>query len=211
VRSNTLRQKILICRLHYSLKTYNKGFDSNYLPLHFVINIMDSSAPILNKVAQKAIVTLDLADFFPKEEEIVMIDLKDYLFKGLILREADFREQMKNTDWSVYQDKYVVIHSSVDAIIPMWAYMVLAAELSPYAEDIASATPANAAETFLNRAIEKINADDYAGQRIVIKGCGDRQIDSAAFVHITNKLAGTARAINYGEACSMVPVYKKSV
>lgn len=176
--------------------------------MQFVNNSMEVS-PIINKVAQKALVTLDLADLFPKEDSIVTIDLKDYLFKGLILREADFREQVKNTDWSAYQDKYVVIHSSVDAIVPMWAYMVLSAELSPYAKDIASTAPEHAADIFLYRAIEKINPADYAGQRIVIKGCGDRQIDSAAFVAIANKLATSARAINYGEACSMVPVYKK--
>jgi Protein of unknown function (DUF2480) len=166
-------------------------------------------SPIINKVAQKSLITIDLADFFPKEEEILTIDLKDYLFKGLILREADFREQVKNADWRAYQDKYVVIHSSVDAIVPMWAYMVLTAELSPYAKDIANISPAHATDIFMYRAIEKINPADYEGQRIVIKGCGDRQIDSAAFVHITHKLAAAARAINYGEACSMVPVYKK--
>lgn len=172
---------------------------------------MESPAPIINKVAQKAIVTLDLADLFPKEESIVAIDLKDYLFKGLILREADFREQVKNTDWSVYQNKYVIIHCSADAIVPMWAYMVLTAELTPFAKDIAGAAPAQAADVFMHRAIDRLNAADYAGQRVVIKGCGDRQIDSAAFVSITHKLACTARAIMYGEPCSMVPVYKKTV
>ena len=172
---------------------------------------MEVPSPIINKVAQKAIITLDLADFFPKEDSIVAIDLRDYLFKGLILREADFRAQVSSTDWSAYQDKYVVIHSSVDAIVPMWAYMVLAAELTPYAKDIANASPAHAIDIFMYRAIEKINVEDYAGQRVVIKGCGDRQIDSAAFVYITAKLAATARAIMYGEPCSMVPVYKKQV
>ena len=172
---------------------------------------MQAPDPIINKVAQKALITLDLADFFPKEDSIVAIDLKDYLFKGLILREADFREQVKNTDWSIYQDKYVVVYSSVDAIVPMWAYMVLAAELTPYAKDIANASPAHATDIFMYRAIEKVNPEDYSGQRVVIKGCGDRQIDSAAFVYITNKLAPTARAIMYGEPCSMVPVYKKQI
>ena len=167
--------------------------------------------PIINKVAQKAIVTIDLADFFPKEESIVAIDMKDYLFKGLILREADFRDQVKNTEWPVYQDKYVSLHSSVDAIIPMWAYMVISAELAPYAKDIANTSPDRAAETFLNRAIDRIDPTDYDGQRIVIKGCGDRQIDATAFVSITQRLATSARALMYGEPCSMVPVYKRVV
>ena len=167
--------------------------------------------PIINKVAQKAIITLDLADFFPTEESIAVIDMKDYLFKGLILREADFREQVKNTDWSVYQDKNVVLHSSVDAIIPMWAYMIVSAELAPYAKDIANSSPDHAVEIFMYRAIDQIRASDYEGQRVVIKGCGDRQIDTAAFVSIAQKLATTARALMYGEPCSMVPVYKRVV
>jgi hypothetical protein len=172
---------------------------------------MQATGPIINKVAQKALVTIDLADLFAKEEDILVIDLKDYLYKGLILREADFREQVKNTDWMAYQDKYVVIHSSVDAIIPMWAYMVLSAELSPFAKDIANATPEHAQDIFLYHAIDRLHAEDYAGQRIVIKGCGDRHIDPAAFVYITHRLAATARAITYGEPCSMVPVYKRVV
>ena len=172
---------------------------------------MQAHDPIINKVAQKAIVTLDLADLFPAGDSIVGIDLRDYLFKGLILREADFREQVKSTDWSAYQDKYVTIYCSADAIVPMWAYMVLSAELTPYVKDIASAAPDHAVDIFMHRAIAGINVADYAGQRVVIKGCGDRQIDSAAFVYITHKLATTARAIMYGEPCSMVPVYKKLI
>lgn len=170
---------------------------------------MQTPDPIINKVAQKNIITLDLADLFPKEADIATIDLKDYLFKGLILREADFRDQVKATDWQAYRDKYVVLHLSVNAVIPMWAYMVISAELSPYARDIASTDPGHAMATFLYRSIERINPADYSGQRVVVKGCGDRPIDAAAFVAITQKLATTARAIMYGEPCSMVPVYKR--
>ncbi len=172
---------------------------------------MQTPDPIINKVAQKNIITIDLADLYPKESDLAVIDMKDYLFKGLILREADFREQVKNTDWSIYRDKYVVLYSSVNAIIPMWAYMVLSAELAPYAKDVANAAPAHATDVFMYRAIEKIDPAVYDGQRVVIKGCGDKQIDPAAFVYITQKLAGTARALMYGEPCSMVPVYKRVV
>ncbi len=172
---------------------------------------MSTPDPIINKVAQKNIITIDLADFFPKESDVAVIDMKDYLFKGLILREADFRDQVKNTDWSLYHGKYVAIYSSVNAIIPMWAYMVISAELQSYAKDIANAAPDHAPDIFLYRAIEKLDAAQYEGQRVVIKGCGDKTIDTAAFVHITQKLAGTARALMYGEPCSMVPVYKRVV
>ena len=167
--------------------------------------------PIVNKVAQKAIVSIDLADMLPKEDAIVVIDLKDYLFKGLILREADFRAQVKLTDWTVYAGKYVVINSSVDAIIPMWAYMVLTAEISPYAIDIVNGDPAEATHLFLLRAIEYMDIAAYSGQRVVVKGCGDIAIDPSAFVACTHRLAPVARAVMYGEPCSMVPVYKRLV
>ncbi|MBS1618409.1 MAG: DUF2480 family protein, partial [Bacteroidetes bacterium] len=102
---------------------------------------MQTPDPIINKVAQKNIITIDLADLLPAESDMVVIDMKDFLFKGLILREADFREQVKSTDWSTYRDKYVVLYSSVNAIVPMWAYMVISAELAPYIKDIANADP----------------------------------------------------------------------
>lgn len=172
---------------------------------------MDTTKPLVNKVAQKAIITLDLEQYFPKQEDIAVIDLKDYLFKGLILKEADFRDAVKNTDWKQYQDKYVAVHCSTNAIIPMWAYMVLSAELTPFAKDIANTNAEHAAEVFLYRNLAALDMAQFAGQRVVVKGCGDRQIPEAAFVQIAQQLAKTARVIMYGEPCSTVPVYKKSI
>ncbi|MES2621664.1 MAG: DUF2480 family protein [Bacteroidota bacterium] len=172
---------------------------------------METTKPIVNKVAQKAIVTVDLENYFPKEEEIVSIDLKDFLFKGLILREADFREAVKNTTWSNYKDRYVIIHCSADAIIPMWAYMVLSAELSAFAKDIAFSSPEHAAEIFLYRNLAKLNMDEFRSQRVIVKGCGDRKVPEAAFVQIAEQLSKVARVVMFGEACSNVPVFKKSI
>lgn len=170
---------------------------------------MQTPEPIINKAAQRAIVTIDLADYTVDLNNIATIDVKQYLFKELILKEADFREAVKNTDWSVYKGRYVSITCSSQAIVPMWAYMVLAAELSGIAKDVAFAPPEHAADVFLYRNIASIKASDYEGKRVVIKGCGDKPIPEAAYVQITRQLAGSARAINYGEACSMVPVFKK--
>jgi len=172
---------------------------------------MTDTKPLVNRVAQKALITLDLEMYFPKDEEIVFIDLKDFLFKGLILREADFRETVKNTDWSQYKGKYVAIHCTTDAIIPMWAYMVLSAELAPYAVDIAHAGPTQAAGIFLLHNLSKLDMETFKGQRVVVKGCGDRVVPEAAFVQITRQLSNIARAVMYGEPCSTVPVFKKSV
>ena len=172
---------------------------------------MDTTKPIVNRVAQSPLITLDLETFFPKQEEISVIDLKDFLFKGLLLREADFREAVKKMDWSQFKDKYVVIHCSTDAIIPMWAYMVLSSELSNYAIDIASSKPEHADEIFLYRNIARLDMATFKNQRIVIKGCGDRKIPEAAFVQITQQLSKVARSLMYGEPCSTVPVFKKSI
>jgi hypothetical protein len=171
----------------------------------------DTTKPLVNRVAQSALITLDLEQYFPKDEEIVFIDLKDFLFKGLILREADFRETVKKTDWSQYKNKYVALYSSTDAIIPMWAYMVLSAEVTPHAIDIICSKPDQAAGMFLLHALAKLDMEQFKGQRIVIKGCGDRQVPDAAFVQITQQLTHVARSVMYGEPCSTVPVFKKSI
>ena len=172
---------------------------------------MDSVKPIVNKVAQKAIVSLDLEDYFPRQEEIVSVDLKQFLFKGLILREADFREAVKNSDWSIYQNKLVVIYCSTNAIIPMWAYMVVSAELSAFAKYIACSSPEHVTEIFLYRNLARLNMEEFKNQRVIVKGCGDRKVPEAAFVQIAEQLSKTARVIMFGEACSHVPVFKKSM
>ncbi len=171
---------------------------------------MDTTKPLINRVSQSALITLDLETFFPKTEEIAGIDLKDFLFKGLILREAEFREAVKNMDWSIYSNKYVTIYCSTNAIIPMWAYMLLSANLSHVATDIACSPLDHAAEIFLYRNLDRLDMAPYKNERIVIKGCGDRAIPEAAFVQITQQLSKVARSVMYGEPCSTVPVFKKS-
>jgi hypothetical protein len=171
----------------------------------------DTTKPLVNRVAQSALITLDLEEYFPKPEDLAFIDLKEYLFKGLILREADFREVVKNTKWGQYKDKYVAIYCSTNAIIPMWAYMVLTSELAPYALDITCSNAELAAEKFLLHNLAKLDKEQFKGQRVVVKGCGDRKVPEAAFVQITQQLTNIARSIMYGEPCSTVPVFKKSV
>jgi hypothetical protein len=172
---------------------------------------MTTEKVLINKVAQKAIVTLDLENYFPKEEEMMLIDMKEFLFKGLILREADFREQVKNTVWNNFQNKYAGIYCSTDAIIPFWAYMIIAAELTPFAKCIVSGALDKLPELFLQHNLGLINLENFENQRVIIKGCGDKKIDSSSYVFIAQKLALKARSIMYGEPCSTVPVYKKEV
>ncbi len=165
-------------------------------------------AEFVNKVSESGIITLDLEDFYPKEETAVF-DMKDHLFMGLILKEKDFREVMKNLDLSPYKDKNIALSCSADAVIPVWAYMLVASYLQPVAKEIIFGDADFLHKTLFLKNIAKINTEDYKDQRVVIKGCGELPISETAYVAITNLLRPVVKSIMYGEPCSTVPVYKK--
>jgi hypothetical protein len=164
--------------------------------------------PFVNKVAESGLITLDPAEFYPTEA-IRIFDLKDHLFMGLILKEKDFRAALQHTDWSAYQDCAVGIDCSADAIIPLWAYMLVASALEPYASFIIKGNEDQVREALFLRNIATINPKDYSGQRVVVKGCGEKSIPEAIYVAITQRLRPEAKSIFFGEPCSTVPVYKK--
>jgi hypothetical protein len=166
------------------------------------------SEEIINKVSQSALLTLDLEDYYPKEE-IVLYDLKPYLFMEQILREKEFRTALQDLDWTVYQDKIVAITCTADAIIPLWAYMLIAVYLQPFAKNIIFGDQQTALQqTFLSR-IAAIDTREFADQRVVVKGCGDLSVGAYAYMEITRILRPVVKSIMYGEPCSTVPVYKK--
>lgn len=162
----------------------------------------------VNKVAASGILTLDLEKYLPAGE-IATFDLKDHLFMGLILKEKDFREALKNRDWSLYQDKYVAITCSVDAIIPVWAYMLVATYLQPVAKDVYTGTAAEMQKHLFLQNLAVVDIAGFADQRVVLKGCGDVAIEAFAYAEITKRLRPIVKSIMYGEPCSTVPVYKK--
>ena len=162
----------------------------------------------VNKVAESGIITLNLEDYYPKDE-VIVFDMKDYLFMGLILKEKDFREALKILETEIYSNKIVGLTCSADAVIPVWAYMLVASLLEPIAKEIIYGTELFAKETILLRNIELIDNAIYNEARLVIKGCGELPIGESAYVAITQKLRPVAKSIMYGEPCSTVPVYKK--
>lgn len=166
------------------------------------------SEAIINKIAGSGLITIDLESYLPTED-VVTFDLKDHLFMGLILKEKDFREALKNLDWTNYQDKYVAITCSVDAIIPAWAYMLVVTYLQNNAKDVYVGTAAEMQKHLLTKNIAAIDATEFTDQRVVIKGCGDVNIESFAYAEITKVLLPVVKSIMYGEPCSTVPVYKK--
>ena len=165
------------------------------------------SDPILNKVAGSGLVTLDLETYMPKGG-IVSFDMKEHLFMGLILKEKDFREAMKNLDWQAYRDKNVAVYCSADAIIPMWAYMLVASYLQPVAAEIYSGNESEMLKHLFLKNLAAIDTSSFNGQRIVVKGCGDVVIENYAYAEITRILRPVVKSIMYGEPCSTVPVYK---
>jgi hypothetical protein len=166
------------------------------------------SDTIINKVAESGLVTLDLETLYP-QGEISGIDLKDYLFMGLILKEKDFREALASTDWTKFAGKNIAIYCSADAIIPLWAYMLISSYLQPVAKTVFSGSPEEFKKQAFIQNIRSVDASEYEDKRVVIKGCGDIAIGEYAFVEITNKLLPVVKSLMYGEPCSTVPVYKK--
>ena len=164
----------------------------------------------VNKVAESGITTLNLEDYYPKEE-VAVFDMKDHLFMGLILKEKDFREVLQTFDTATYENKIVALTCSADAVIPMWAYMLVASLLQPVATEIIFGTEAFTKQTILLRNIENFATSTLNDARVVIKGCGELPIGEAAYVAITQKLRPVAKSIMYGEPCSTVPVYKRRV
>jgi len=164
---------------------------------------------IINRVAESGIITLDLSTFAPGEKELATFDLKPFLFKEMILKEKDFRAALPVTDWSVYKEKNVNITCSVDAIIPVWAYMLATTYLQPIATSVFLGTRQEMTDYLTRMNIEKINAAEYENKRVVIKGCGDTPIPDLAYVAVSEKLTPYVKSLMYGEPCSTVPVYKK--
>ena len=166
------------------------------------------SEPIINKVAESGLISLDLTQFIPSAE-IVLFDIKQYLFMELILKEKDFRAALSSADLSIYQEKIVGIYCSTDAIIPMWANMLIASALQPFAKAIYFGDENKVREQILLEGISQIDPTEYIDQRVVVKGCGETPIGESAYIAITNKLRPVVKSIMYGEPCSTVPVYKK--
>lgn len=163
---------------------------------------------IINKVANSGLVSLDLEEYYHPGERVVY-DLKDNLFQGLILREKDFREFLKNHDWSIYQNKNVAIICSEDAIVPTWAYMLLAIKLEPYAHTLVFGDLAVLESKLFYEAIAHIDLETYRDARVVVKGCSKHPVPTSAYVEITRLLKPVVQSLMFGEPCSTVPLYKR--
>lgn len=163
---------------------------------------------IINRVAKSKLVTIDLEDHYPKGERI-LLDIKDWLYEGLILREKDFREQVKAHDWSGYRDKFVAVTCSAEAIIPSWAFLLISVSLAPYAKKSVVGDLELLENMIFEEVIRNLSAKDYKDLPVIIKGCSEKNIPQTAYNLLIEKLLPEVRSLMYGEACSNVPLYKK--
>lgn len=166
------------------------------------------SDEIINRVANSGLVNFDLEAYYPKGQR-QLIDLKDWLFEGLILKEKDFRQAVKDYDWVQHQDQYVAIDCSADAIVPVWSYMLISNAISPYAKKVVKGNLENLESLIFHELINTLDINPFNNQRIIVKGCSNLPVPESAYVDITNKLSPVVKSIMYGEACSSVPIYKK--
>lgn len=166
------------------------------------------SEKIVNRVAKSPLKNIDLEELYPDGKRI-LFDIKNWLFEGIILKEKDFRESVNKHNWSQYQDTYVALTCSEDAIIPSWAYLLLSAELTPYAKKIVVGDLELLETSIFQDVINQIDISEYQDKPVIIKGCADKPIPASAFSFLIDRIQPIAKTIMYGEACSTVPLYKK--
>tara|TARA_B110000908_G_scaffold145065_1_gene175106 strand:+ start:2125 stop:2628 length:504 start_codon:yes stop_codon:yes gene_type:complete len=166
--------------------------------------------PVVNKVALKAIVKIDLESYIPKAADTAAFDIKGFLFKELLLKEKDFRQSLKEYDFSALKDKYVYIHCSNAAIVPLWAYMLLTTYINPIAKLVIFTNSSNdVEEQFVLKAIDALDLSVYENQRVIVKGCAEKTLSPLVYTSLVCKLQDVVKTIMFGEACSMLPVFKK--
>ena len=164
---------------------------------------------IINRVANSKLVTIDLEDYYPKGERLIF-DIKDWLLEGFVLREKDFRLQASEHNWEPYKNCYVALTCSTDAIIPAWAYMLLSTYLEPYAAKTVIGDLNSLETSIYQDIISTLDVSEFKNKPIIIKGCSNKPIPDNAYIQLTTKLKPIAKSIMYGEACSSVPLFKKS-
>ncbi len=163
---------------------------------------------IINRVSSSQLVTFDLEELYTPGDR-VQFDVKDQLFQELVLKEKDFRNFVNNHDWSQYQDKFVAITCSVDAIVPTWAFMLLSSSLQPFAKQVLFGSLRDLEIVLFKQALDKVDWKKYDNTKVVIKGCSKIEVPVSAYVEATNKLRLIATSIMYGEPCSTVPIFKR--
>lgn len=171
-------------------------------------NAIKMAEEIVNRVANSKLLTLNLEDLYPNGER-TKLDISLWLLEGIVLREKEFRQKAEEHEWSQYQDKFVALYCSTDAIIPGWAYLLLSLKLAPYAKKVSVGTLDELESILFAELLKDFDVSEYYDKSVIIKGCANKPIPQNAYVLLAQKLQPIAKSIMYGEACSSVPLFKK--
>lgn len=163
---------------------------------------------IVNKVAQSALEVFDLEDYFP-DEHVVVLDISQWLVEGFILKEKEFREQLKNFDWTCYQDKYVGLICSSDAILPAWTFALVAVHLAPFVLKVIQGNKEQITIEWYQDILNKVDYSPYQNKPVILKGCSKKAVPQSAYTLAIQKLMQHSKSIMFGEACSAVPLFKQ--
>lgn len=163
---------------------------------------------IVNRISQSSLVTLDLEEYYPEGERI-LLDISPWLLEGIILKEKDFRKQVAEHDWTAYKNSYVAITCSTDAIIPGWAFMLITSKLQPYARQIVQGNLEDLETRLFSEIIDKMDLSQFKDKPVIIKGCSNKPVPRNAYIWATQKVQLVAKSVMYGEACSSVPLFKR--
>jgi len=166
-----------------------------------------SDLEIKNKIAESGLVNFDLSKLVPQGKRIG-IDLKDFLFEGLILKEKDFREKINSLDTAPYNSAFVYIYNSADAIVPLWAYFLLTAKLTGVAKKVVFGNREDLEVLLMHNAIQTYDFTELNDKRVLVKGCSDEQIPENAYIELVEQLKPVVKSLMFGEACSNVPIFK---
>ncbi len=166
------------------------------------------SEEIVNRVSTSALVTFNLEDYYPRGRRM-LLDISDWLYEGIILKEKEFRALVEEHDWEQYQDALVAVHCSSDAIVPGWAFMLVTTRLQPYAAEVVQGDLELLETVLYKRVIDDLDVSVLKDKPVIIKGCSHKPVPPNAYIWATQKLQGVARSVMYGEACSSVPLFKK--
>ena len=166
------------------------------------------SGEIKNRVAESILITIDLEDFYPEGKRLT-IDISHFLYEGILLKEKEFRTSVKNHNWEQYQNSYVALTNTTDALVPAWAFMLLTTYLSPIAKSVSIGSLVQLEISIFSKIIEALEVSEFTDKPVIIKGCTNQPIPENSYIQLIQKLQPVAKSIMYGEACSSVPLFKK--
>ena len=142
-----------------------------------------NKSEIINRVANSALITIDLEDYYPNGTRVVF-DIKDWLYESLVLREKEFRTFVESHDWDIYRNKYIALCCTSQAIIPGWAYMLIRLRLSEIAKQVIIGDLEALETNIYYKIIENLDISHCENKPVIIKGFSNKPVPQNAYLFL---------------------------